>query len=53
VQQRYVVSGLFRDYKYQTPQTVATYLQPLVDKLAKEYQTCPTFWRSAATTGYF
>jgi SAM-dependent methyltransferase len=37
VQQRYVISDLFSDYKYQTPQTVATYLQPVVDKLAKEY----------------
>lgn len=37
VQQRYVVSGLFKDYKYQTPQTVATYLRPVVEKLAKEY----------------
>jgi methylation protein EvaC len=37
VQQRYVVQGLFRDYKYQTPETVATYLRPVVDKLAKEY----------------
>jgi SAM-dependent methyltransferase len=37
VQQRYVVNGLFRDYKYQTPQTVATYLKPQVEKLAAEY----------------
>jgi SAM-dependent methyltransferase len=37
VQQRYVISGLFQDYKYQTPQTVATYLKPFVDKLANDY----------------
>jgi SAM-dependent methyltransferase len=37
VQQRYVVQGLFKDYKYQTPQTVATYLRPQVDKLLKDY----------------
>lgn len=37
VQQRYVIAGLFQDYKYQTPQTVATYLQPVVEKLKAEY----------------
>lgn len=37
VQQRYVMSGLFKDYKYQTPQTVATYLEPVVEKLARDY----------------
>jgi SAM-dependent methyltransferase len=37
VQQRYVLSGLFQDYKYQTPQTVATYLKPLAAELAGDY----------------
>jgi SAM-dependent methyltransferase len=37
VQQRYVIHGLFQDYKYQTPATVATYLQPVVEKLKAEY----------------
>lgn len=35
VQQRYVISGLFRDYKYQTP--TAEYLKPLAKKLALMY----------------
>lgn len=37
VQQRYVLSGLFKDYKYQTPQTVATYLKPVAERIAKDY----------------
>lgn len=37
VQQRYVIDDLFLDYKYQTPKTVARYLQPFAEKLAKEY----------------
>lgn len=35
VQQRYVIQGLFRDYKYQTPQTVAHYLAPVARKIAQ------------------
>lgn len=37
VQQRYVLSGLFRDYKYQTPQTVATYLEPVAKRIAQDH----------------
>ena len=37
VQLRHVVSGLFEDYKYTTPQTVATYLAPFVKKLRQRY----------------
>lgn len=37
VQQRYVMSGLFKDYKYQTPQTVEKYQRPLAQKLAEKY----------------
>lgn len=33
VQQKYVFSGLFKDYKYATPKTVERYLQPVVDRL--------------------
>lgn len=33
VQQHYVISGLFNDYKYTTPQTVATYLEPVAKRL--------------------
>lgn len=35
VQQRYVIDGMFEDYKYTTPKTVARYLDP-VAKLLKE-----------------
>ncbi len=35
VQQRYVISDLFRDYKYTTPATVARYLEPTA-KLIRE-----------------
>jgi SAM-dependent methyltransferase len=37
VQQRYVFDSLFEDYKYQTPQTVATYLKPFAKRLARDY----------------
>jgi hypothetical protein len=37
VQLRHVVSGLFQDYKYSTPQTVATYLAPFVKELRRRY----------------
>lgn len=37
VQQRYVFNTLFEDYKYQTPQTVARYLEPLAKRIADEY----------------
>lgn len=37
VQQRYVLDDLFVDYKYQTPQTVATYLKPMAERIAKDY----------------
>lgn len=38
VQQRFVLDGLFVDYKYQTPQTVATYLMPVAEAIA---DACP------------
>jgi SAM-dependent methyltransferase len=34
VQQAYVLTGLFTDYKYQTPQTVAAYLEPIAKRIA-------------------
>ena len=37
VQQRYVLEGLFRDYKYATPQTVARYVHPVAKRIAEEY----------------
>jgi len=37
VQIRHVISGLFADYKYTTPQTVATYLTPFVKELRRRY----------------
>lgn len=37
VQQRYVLTGLFKDYKYQTPQTVAAYLAPVARRIAKDH----------------
>lgn len=39
VQQRFVIEGLFNDYKYTTPQTVARYLQPFVERLHDKYPT--------------
>ena len=37
VQQHYVITGLFEDYKYQTPQTVATYLEPVAKRLRQQH----------------
>ena len=37
VQQRFIVEGMFDDYKYTTPQTVARYLEPFVDSLLASY----------------
>jgi SAM-dependent methyltransferase len=37
VQQRYVFHDLFVDYKYQTPQAVATYLEPLAKQIADRH----------------
>jgi hypothetical protein len=37
VQIRHVIDGLFQDYKYTTPQTVATYLTPFVKELRARY----------------
>lgn len=38
VQQRYVLDGLFEAYRYQTPQTVAAYLEPVAKRIADK---CP------------
>jgi SAM-dependent methyltransferase len=37
VQQRHVLNGLFTDYKYQTPQTVASYLEPVAKRIADKH----------------
>lgn len=37
VQQRYVHDGLFEDYKYQTPATVAEYLKPIAKRIADKH----------------
>jgi SAM-dependent methyltransferase len=37
VQTRHVIKGLFEDYKYVTPQTVANYLTPFVQELRLRY----------------
>lgn len=37
VQQRLVLDGLFKDYKYQTPATVARYLTPVAKRIADKH----------------
>ena len=53
VQQRYVITGLFKDYKYQTPQTVATYLEPVAKRLKQQHPEAKRVLEIGCNNGVF
>lgn len=53
VQQRYVIDGLFEDYKYSTPETVATYLAPVAKQLREHYPEAKTVLEIGSNNGTY
>lgn len=53
VQQHYVITGLFEDYKYQTPQTVATYLEPVAKRLRQQHPDAKRVLEIGCNNGVF
>ena len=53
VQQHYVITGLFNDYKYSTPQTVATYLEPVAKRLKQMYPEAKRVLEIGCNNGTF
>lgn len=53
VQQHYVITGLFNDYKYQTPQTVATYLEPVAKRLKQQHPQANKVLEIGCNNGVF
>lgn len=53
VQQHYVITGLFNDYKYQTPQTVATYLEPVAKRLRQQHPEAKRVLEIGCNNGVF
>ena len=53
VQQHYVITGLFDDYKYQTPQTVATYLEPVAKRLRQQHPDAKRVLEIGCNNGVF
>src|SRR5574343_1409982 len=53
VQQRNVITGLFKDYKYQTPQTVATYPEPVAKRLKQQHPEAKRVLEIGCNNGVF
>lgn len=53
VQQRFVIDGLFDDYKYVTPATVASYLTPVAKMLRAEYPNAKRVLEIGSNSGVF
>lgn len=53
VQQRYVISGLYEDYKYTTPATVARYLDPTAKLLRERFPDAKTVLEIGSNNGTY
>ena len=53
VQQRYVISDLFRDYKYTTPATVARYLDPTAKLIRERFPKAKTVLEIGSNNGTY
>ena len=53
VQQRYLISDLFRDYKYTTPATVARYLDPTAKLIKERFPDAKTVLEIGSNNGTY
>ena len=53
IQLRHVLTGLFEDYKYQTPQTVERHLKPSAKKLREQFPRAETVLEIGSNNGVY